>query len=341
MLNDRKIIPANYKGVMVSSTFIDLKQHRKELMTALRKQELFAIGMEDYVSDPGDDEISSSLKMVRKGSAYIGLISRRYGQVIECPMRNPNSFSVSRLEFEEAQHLGLPTLIFIMGENHTVKEAEVEIDAQKREKLDEYRKRAKEGRIYVEFNNLEDFTKDAIHYVAELRRYLDEKDIISTQALNATSQPARPDPIPEPPTFYAEPRYIGLHNFVGRKAELDRLSDWAEADDPHPVLLFEAIGGTGKSMLTWQWANEYATEIRKDWAGIFWYSFYEKGAIMTDFCQRALAYITGLPLESFRKKKIAELSEQLLRHLKPALGFLSWTAWNVCSLRIIVSTPLK
>ena len=314
---DKNFTPVQFKGVMVSSTFIDLESHRKELMRALRREELFAIGMEEYISVPGDDIISSSLEMVRKSSAYIGLISRRYGQVVESPTRNPNSFSISRLEFEEAQRLGLPTLIFIMGEDHIVKESEVEIDPINREKLKAYRERAKEGRIYVNFNSLEDFTKEAIHNVSKLAEHLKEENlppvIADTPSENSKSEA---NPIPVPPAFYAEPSYIGSHDFVGREAELERLSDWAVSADPHPVLLFEAIGGTGKSMLTWQWANEYATKVRKDWAGIFWYSFYEKGAIMTDFCQRALAYITRKPLEEFRKKKIAELSEQLLRHLQ-------------------------
>jgi hypothetical protein len=38
--------------------------------------------------------------------------------------------------------------------------------------------------------------------------------------------------------------------------------------------LFDAIGGSGKSMLTWEWTTEHATQVRADWAGRFWYSFY-------------------------------------------------------------------
>ena len=49
---------------------------------------------------------------------------------------------------------------------------------------------------------------------------------------------------------------------------------------------------------------------------MFWYSFYERGAVMADFCRRALAYMTGRPLEDFAKKKQLELSELLLRQLQ-------------------------
>ena len=60
--------PCQFHGVMVSSTFTDLEKHRDALMDALRKEKLFAIGMEDYVPIPGDDEISSSLGMVREST---------------------------------------------------------------------------------------------------------------------------------------------------------------------------------------------------------------------------------------------------------------------------------
>ena len=313
--------PASYKGVMVSSTFTDLELHRAELMKALRREKLVAIGMEDYVVQPDDDVISSSLNMVRESSAYIGLISRRYGQVPECAERNPQAHSITRLEFEEAQRLGLPTLVFVMGAKHSIEEADVELDPKNREKLEGFRARAKEGRIYVDFESLEKFTKEAIHAVANLRRYLEEQAEPSAPQLEAAplapdATQGEPDPIPSPPAFYAEPAYIGSHEFVGRRSQLETLSDWAAPADAHPVLLFEAIGGAGKSLLTWEWTTKHATDVRDDWAGRFWYSFYERGAVMADFCRRALAYITGRPLEDFRKKKTLELGEQLLHHLQ-------------------------
>ena len=122
--------------------------------------------------------------------------------------------------------------------------------------------------------------------------------------------------IPTPPAFHAEPAYLGSHKFVGRRAELETLDDWAQPSDSHPMLLFEAIGGTGKSMLTWHWVKHHATAIRDNWAGRFWFSFYERGATLESFCRHALAYMTEQPLESFAKIKTPELSKQLLAELK-------------------------
>ncbi|NQZ06557.1 MAG: DUF4062 domain-containing protein [Algicola sp.] len=309
--------PKSYDGVMVSSTFADLQVHREVLMTALRKQEMFAIGMEDYVTIPDDDVISSSLNMVRKSRAYIGLISHRYGEPPQCDKRNPLGYSASRLEFEEAQTLGLPTLVFIMGEDHPGKRSDFETDGEKLEKLEEYRQRAKQGRIYVIFDSVGVFTEKAIHAVAKLAQYL--KELVQPAPTNPEQNTAPTNItksttplIPHPPAFYAESRYIGSHKFVGRKAQLDILDDWASPADPNPVLLFEAIGGTGKSMLTWEWVENHAVNTREDWAGRFWYSFYDKGAVMTDFCRRALAYITHQPLSEFQKINMNQLTKLLL-----------------------------
>ena len=167
-------LPQRYPGVMVSGTFKDLEKHRAVIAEALRKQELVAIYMEDYVVDAEDDEISSSLNMVRKASGYIVLISHRYGQIINCEQRNPNTLSVTHLEFEEAQRLELPTLVFVMSDEHEVKKRDIETDPIKIAKLNDFRTAAKRGRIYINFDNLEDFTAKVIHAIPKLRKLIEK-----------------------------------------------------------------------------------------------------------------------------------------------------------------------
>src|SRR4051812_43778852 len=128
MTNEKRSEPVSYKGVMVSSTFTDLVQHRKALIKAINGQKLKAISMESDAALPAIDLIDSSLQMVRDASAYIGVISHKYGQTPECPERNPNRRSITELEFNEARRLGRPILLFIMGEDHEVKKGGVETD---------------------------------------------------------------------------------------------------------------------------------------------------------------------------------------------------------------------
>jgi tetratricopeptide (TPR) repeat protein len=305
--------PVSYKGVMVSSTFTDLVGHRRALIKAINGQQLKPNVMENDSAKPGVDVLDSSLQMVRDASAYVGVISHKYGQIPDDPVRNPSGLSLTELEFNEAVASRRPILLFLMGDGHRVKRGDVEIDPGKIAKLNAFRERAKRmgpdsavPRVYKVFENLSEFKDAAAQSVAELRRYLDA----------SPAPEPEDDLIPAPPVLYAEPPYIGSHTFVGREAQLATLSDWAASADPHPVLLFEAIGGTGKSMLTWEWTTNHAAIVRPDWAGRFWYSFYEKGSVMADFCRRALAYMTGRPLRDFRGKRTVELSDLLLRKLR-------------------------
>src|SRR5689334_22318896 len=305
---DESITPRQYLGVMISSTFQDLEQHRAALMKAVEGQGLHPVAMEQDAALPDGTVIDSSLRKVHDAAAYIGVISHSYGSVPDSAEHNPERFSLTELEFREARRLGRPMLIFIMGADHDVKLGMVERDPEKMAKLEAFREEVKQAtadsrvqRVYKEFNSLHEFEVAASQSVAELRRLLD------AQQGSGAPAPAEPDSdsaddIPQAPELYAEPRYIGSHSFVGRAAELATLTDWAQAADARPVLLFEAIGGTGKSMLTWEWTLNHANSARADWAGTFWYSFYEKGAVMSDFSRRALAYMTGRPLKAFRKK---------------------------------------
>ena len=253
--------PRQFQGVMVSSTFTDLVDHRRAVIDALRRQGLVDIAMENDGARADADVIQSSLEMVRDGAAYIGVISHKYGQTPISPEQNPDSLSVTELEFNEALRLHRPILLFIMGEDHPVPKRDVEKDPEKERKLNSFRQRAKRmredsevERVYEVFNNLDEFGRAAINAVAKLRRFLDEQVRPEDRpAVELAEEPTDVgDAMPKPPNFFAVPRYAGSHAFVGRAAQFETLTEWAAAADPHPVFLFEAIGGSGKSILTWQ-----------------------------------------------------------------------------------------
>ncbi len=83
--------PRLYPGVMVSSTFTDLGDHRAALIKAIKGQGMTDVAMENDSAKPGVDVIESSLQMVRDCSAYIALIGNKYGQTPPCPTRNQRS----------------------------------------------------------------------------------------------------------------------------------------------------------------------------------------------------------------------------------------------------------
>src|SRR5438045_1761931 len=97
--------------------------------------------------------------------------------------------------------------------------------------------------------------------------------------------------------FLATPSYTPGHVFSGRARELQFLTEWATSPN-NPLLVLEAIGGMGKSMLCWQWAIGLTEQVPPPFEGIFWYGFYERGADMSDFCASALAFVQGRPAEA-------------------------------------------
>jgi hypothetical protein len=174
--------PRQYPGVMVSSTFTDLQELRAALIKAIKSEGLTDVAMENDSAKPDVDVIESSLQMVGDASAYVAIVSFKYGQTPQCPQRNPKGLSLTELEFNEAQRLGRPILLFIMGDRYRVCPADIESDPTKKEKLNAFRERAKLSnpnshvhRVYRVFNDLNEFSEGAIHAVAGLRRYLDAR----------------------------------------------------------------------------------------------------------------------------------------------------------------------
>lgn len=322
---------------MLSSTFTDLSEHRQRAIEAISKLHYIPSVMEHSGAQAETDVMDTSLRMVRDAAAYIGVISLKYGQTPFDPVRNPNRLSITELEFNEALRLGRPIVLFIMGPNHLVKQLDIEADPEKRRKLDQFRDRAKlvrDGsevqRVYEVFDSLEQFAEAAAIALGNLARFLERTEGAGRVApdskgpLGGSSRDGRTPQdevfeemrLPEPPALAALPRYLGSHPFVGRSSELDILSDWCGAADPNSMLLLEAIGGSGKSMLTWEWLTKHATGARDDWAGLFWYSFYEKGAVMADFCCHALAYMTQREAALFRKLRPNQLFKRVLAELE-------------------------
>jgi hypothetical protein len=298
---------------MISSTALDLPDHRKAAIDACLKAGFFPIGME-HLPPRDATGVKVSLEMVDKADVYIGIYAWRYGWVPE--FDNSEKVSITEMEFNRALERKAAgklqeILVLVMDDDHPVKAKDVEAGDDAQRKLKEFKQRAMNGRVAPRFVSVEDMNSNLLHALGELKQRINHPEEPITDEV-APESFGRDKPIPKPPAFYAEPDYIGSHKFVGRESQLAELSDWAKPADPTNLLLFEAIGGNGKSMLTWEWTTNHATKVRSDWAGRFWYSFYERGAIMADFCQRALAYMTGRPLEEFQKKKTTELEDQLL-----------------------------
>ncbi len=73
-----------------------------------------------------------------------------------------------------------------------------------------------------------------------------------------------------------------------------------------------AIGGMGKSALTWKWFEEVAPEEMKPLAGRIWWSFYESDATFENFVIRSLAYVSKRGIDEVQEIPVPERESQLL-----------------------------
>lgn len=104
--------PKQYVPVFVSSTYEDLKKYRTAVQESLIRLETIVRGMEYFGSKPGSP-LEECIKAVRSCNVYIGIFAMRYGSIDENTGK-----SMTHLEYEEAQKLGLPTLIYIIDEEN-------------------------------------------------------------------------------------------------------------------------------------------------------------------------------------------------------------------------------
>jgi tetratricopeptide (TPR) repeat protein len=309
--------------VMLSSTFRDLIDQRTYVSDVLKKHRLHAIEMEDDASLSDQDMIDASLAKVDAANAYVCIIGKRYGQIRQCNIRNPHDLSLTELEFERAVGRGIPIAVLVMGADYPVPDKGNEFDPPKREKLQGFRDRVGlPHRVTADFDSREQFLTCVPTAIAELRSALEKRAASATLAAATTNFPApRVDDVlpPAPPTFHIVKPFTQGHAFVGRKKELERITRWATG--ANPLLVFEAIGGMGKSMVTYRWMDQISPTVRTDWAGRIWYSFYEEGASMNDFCVHALAYIERRPPRDFLGRRTPDLEQILLSrlHEKPWL----------------------
>ena len=64
------------------------------------------------------------------------------------------------------------------------------------------------------------------------------------------------------------------------------LTGWLNSDKEHPLLILRALGGFGKSALSWYWLTHDVDP--KVWKKVVWWSFYAEDASFNDFLKETL-----------------------------------------------------
>jgi len=293
--------------VMISSTSRDLPEHREAVRDAAFRMSMFPVVMETLGARSHADAISASLEMVDISEIYVGIFGMRYGFIPDDP-RNPDKISITEMEYRRAVERDIPILIFIMDEDeHPIKPKDVDTDPEKVAKLTAFKDHLKNKHIVGFFKSPDELGLLAIQGLAR-------------EAIEAAKRAGENDPetldekeeLIVPPELLALPRYTLTANFIGRQRELAQLDSWSQNAEK-PMMVVEAIGGMGKSALTWEWVNKKAQSDNYD--GRFWYSFYEGGTNMQSFLRDAVAYFREVPKKEVTANR-SELEKELMRILE-------------------------
>ena len=78
-------------------------------------------------------------------------------------------------------------------------------------------------------------------------------------------------------------------NFTGRVAERAMLTQWLNDDTENRLFILRALGGFGKSALTWYWLTHDVNP--ETWTKVVFWSFYEGDASFEHFIEETLKYL--------------------------------------------------
>lgn len=291
---------------MISSTALDLPEHRKQAIDACLREGVFPKAME-HLPARDADAIRVSLEMVDNADIYLGIYAWRYGHIPD-----GHDISITEMEFNRAVERKIPILVFLIQKDHTLTIEMVEADKAAQEKLKKLKERASQGRGRLEFQSPIELRS---HIIQSLSAVLKDEEMAGDESRAPNLHP--PNIIPTAPEPYIAHPYSLLQTaqVVGRQTELNLLTDWVTTNKqvPTTVRLFNvvAIGGMGKSALTWKWFNDIAPQELPNRAGWMWWSFYESDAHYENFIVRALAYTSAQNEKDVRQLTQPEREDQL------------------------------
>jgi hypothetical protein len=148
-------------SVFVSSTFTDMQEYRRKVQAALTQLETIVRGMEQFGSKPGSP-VEECLRIVGSCTVYVGIFGMRYGSIPD-----GHESSMTHLEYDEAQRLGLPSLIYILDENQPIPAKDVETGTGAK-KLRALKKHLKKRHLVSFYTTPEDLQARLLHDVPAL-----------------------------------------------------------------------------------------------------------------------------------------------------------------------------
>jgi hypothetical protein len=277
--------------------------------------------MEDFGARDWDADDFCRTK-VADCDLFVGIVGHLYGS---CPEGSEQSYTEQ--EYEAAVAEEVPRLMFIATEDISLPMNLRESD-EKWERQKAFRQRVSQALIRDTFSSPEGLARRVVQAVRNW-----EHGEATVRRRPGAERAEFVMPLPPQP-YFAHP-YPLQENFTGRFGEREMLTGWLTGGQ-RPVLAVVAIGGMGKSALTWAWLQRdvlglplpglapdppevaercrVAGEERPE--GVLWWSFYEREARFAAFLDKALIYASGGALDPAAMPSTYEKTQALVNLLR-------------------------
>jgi hypothetical protein len=244
-------VPATTKRVFISSTSIDLPEHRKKVIAACNQLGLIPDGMEHWPAADAE-ALELCLAKVDEADIFVGIYAHRYGWIPP-----GESKSITELEYDRAVKRGVPRYLFVMGKKHPIFAKDFETGSGA-EALAAFKQRIGGERVWKTFDNSDQLHTEVLHALSN----------------NAKSGDGSHDDIRIDLTHIP----AGAAHFLGRDDELARLDAAWDSAGKTALLELIAPGGTGKTALVKRWLDNFKAANWRGARRVFAWSFYSQGS---------------------------------------------------------------
>ena len=235
--------------IYLSSTYEDLKDHRRVVCEALRKAGHQVIAMEDYVATD-QRPVEKCLKDVETADIYVGLFAFRYGYIPPEQHNNPKGLSITELEYRCADANKKPCLMFVVQDttpwSRVLDDAHTGVD--RGERIKALRQHLLTEKLASQFASPHELSTLVL---AAVTKYLDEhKQPESTKKQESVEATLTWDieklGSPYPGLMHFTQKYASV--FFGRKVDVRAVLDRMHGPDGRFIIV-SGDSGVGKSSL--------------------------------------------------------------------------------------------
>lgn len=151
--------------VFISSTYSDLKEERGKVMQSVMSLDCIPAGMEFFTAIDSE-QLEFIKRIIDDCDYYILIIGGKYGSMTE------DGISYTEQEYNYAVSKGIRVLAFLHDNINQLTTDKIELDQNKREKLEAFRDKVKTGRLVQFWSNADDLNgKVAVSLTKTIKTY--------------------------------------------------------------------------------------------------------------------------------------------------------------------------